>query len=93
MANPPPALIDAQLPAYLLPAVIDLLRDSTAHVIRKKLREEDELREEGLLPPVPRPKHSDKGKGKASEEEQVRDELEKKVERMGLMMGGYIAEK
>lgn len=90
LANPPPALIDAQLPAYLLPEVLGLLRESTTHVLRKKRKEEDELREDGLLPP---PQDRGKGKGKASEEDEVRAEVEKKVERMGLMVGGYVAEK
>lgn len=88
LANPSPLLIDSQLPSYLLPAILNLLRESTGHVSRKKRAEEDELREEGLLPPL----GVDKGKRKAVEEE-IEDEARRKVERIGLMVGGYVAEK
>jgi hypothetical protein len=69
-----------------------LLRDSTRHVISKKRREEDALREEGLLPPL----DQGKGKGKATAEDEARaveEEMGRKVERIGLMVGSYIAEK
>lgn len=92
LAAPPPSLIDSQLPSYLLPNVIELLRDSTRHVINKKRKEEDALREEGLLPAI----DQGKGKGKATEEDEARaveEEMNKKVERIGLMVGSYIAEK
>ncbi|KAK6910516.1 transporter particle component [Kwoniella mangroviensis CBS 8886] len=90
LANPAPVLIDSQLPNYLLPNVLDLLRDSSRHVIRRKREQEDSLRSEGLLPPL------EKGKGKQVEDEEeklVEDELARKVERVGLMVGGHIAEK
>lgn len=73
--------------------MLDLLRDSTRHVIQKKRKEEDELRDEGLLPPTT---ENVKGKGKASAEDEARaveQELGKKVESIGLMVGGYVAEK
>jgi hypothetical protein len=88
LAVPPPSLIDSQLPSYLLPNVLDLLRESTNHVISRKRKEEDTLREEGLLP--------GKGKGKATPEDEARaveEEMNRKVERIGLMVGSYIAEK
>jgi hypothetical protein len=88
LASPPPSLIDSQLPSYLLPNVLDLLRESTNHVISRKRKEEDTLREEGLLP--------GKGKGKATPEDEARaveEETNRKVERIGLMVGSYIAEK
>jgi hypothetical protein len=88
LASPPPSLIDSQLPAYLLPNVLDLLRESTNHVISRKRKEEDALREEGLVP--------GKGKGKATAEDEARaveEETNRKVERIGLMVGSYIAEK
>jgi hypothetical protein len=88
LASPPPSLIDSQLPSYLLPNVLDLLRESTNHVISRKRTEEDALREEGLLP--------GKGKGKATPEDEARaveEETNRKVERIGLMVGSYIAEK
>jgi hypothetical protein len=91
LAAPPPLLIDSQLPSYLLPNVLDLLRESTAHVISRKRREEDALREEGLLPAG-----QGKGKGKATPEDEakaVEEEMGRKVERIGLMVGSYIAEK
>lgn len=91
LAAPTPSLIDSQLPVYLLPCVLALLRESAGHVVRRKRREENELREEGLLPAV-----DGKGKGKASEEEiseVIEGEALKRVERIGLMVGGYIAEK
>lgn len=90
LAAPTPLLIDSQLPSYLLPCVLALLRESSGHVVRQKRREEEELREEGLLPPL------DKGKGKASEAEMkelIEGEALKRVERIGLMVGGYVAEK
>ncbi|KAK8854814.1 hypothetical protein IAR55_003553 [Kwoniella newhampshirensis] len=98
LATPTPTLIDSQLPSYLLPPVLELLRESSAHVIRRKRAEEDELRKEGLLPPL-----QGKGKGRAAngggggeEEDEKRlidAELGKRIERIGLMVGGYIAEK
>ncbi|WVQ81878.1 hypothetical protein IAT38_004005 [Cryptococcus sp. DSM 104549] len=96
LATPTPTLIDAQLPNYLLPPVLDLLRESAAHVVRRKRAEEDALRAEGLLPP----KEREKGKGKEGEVDEaeeerriVEEELARRVERMGLMVGGHIAEK
>lgn len=91
MAAPTPALIDSQLPNYLLPCVLDLLRSSSSHVVQRKRRQEDELRAEGLLPPL------DKGKARATAEDEerrlVEEETAKRVERIGLMVGGYVAEK
>jgi hypothetical protein len=91
MAAPTPALIDSQLPNYLLPCVLDLLRSSSLHVVQRKRKQEDELRAEGLLPPL------DKGKAKATAEDEERrliaEETAKRVERIGLMVGGYVAEK
>jgi hypothetical protein len=79
------------MPNYLLPSVIDLLRSSTSHVITKQRRQEDELRAEGLLPPL------DKGKGRANpvddDKRLVEEETAKRVERIGLMVGGFVAEK
>jgi hypothetical protein len=91
LASPTPSLLDAQLPAYLLPGVLSLLRDSAAHVVRRKRFAEEQLRQEGLIPPV------GKGKGRADdgseESELVESEAMKRVERIGLMVGGYVAEK
>jgi hypothetical protein len=91
LAAPTPSLIDSHLPNYLLPQVLDLLRESAAHVVRRKRQEEEDLRAEGLLPPV------DKGKGRASANDDdkrlIEEELAKRVERMGLMVGGYVAER
>jgi hypothetical protein len=92
LAAPSPILIDSQLPSYLLPNVLDLLRESTRHVITKKRQQEDQLREEGLIPAS----EYGKGKGKATPEDEARaieEETARKVERMGLMVGSYIAEK
>jgi len=92
LAAPSPILIDSQLPSYLLPNVLDLLRDSTRHVVSRKRQQEDQLREEGLLPPA----DLAKGKGKAPAEDEARaadEETARKVERIGLMVGSYIAEK
>ncbi|WVR07575.1 hypothetical protein IAU60_004617 [Kwoniella sp. DSM 27419] len=93
LASPSPSLIDSQLPHYLLPSALDLLRDSATHVIRQSRAEENALRSDGLLPAL------DKGKGKAKgdqdrEEARLIDEaLAQRTERIGLMVGGYIAEK
>ncbi|ODN82339.1 transporter particle component [Cryptococcus wingfieldii CBS 7118] len=84
LANPAPALIDAQLPGYLLPPVLHLLRQSSTHVVRKRRAQEEELRSEGLLPP--RTQIED-------EETVIEEELAKRIERIGLMAGGLIAEK
>ena len=69
-------------------------------MIQSKRREENELREEGLLPPAPASATTDggnaKGKGRAVDDDEARaveQELAKKVERIGLMVGGYVAEK
>lgn len=86
LANPPPTLTDAQLPGYLLPPTFNLLRESSAHVIRKKKEEEDELRNEGLLPPLSE-------KDAKDESRLIEEELSKRIGRIGLMVGGFIAEK
>lgn len=104
LANPSPHLLDAQLPAYLLPCVLDLMRDSTRHVVRRKLAEEDALRDEGLLPSASGSSggaaaaaaRDNKGKGRMSAEDEERlieSEALKRVERIGLMVGGHIADK
>lgn len=88
LANPKPAQLDAHLQNYLLPNVLALLRDSANHVLTKKTAREQALREEGLIP--------GKGKGKATREEEelaLDNEVHKRIERIGLMVGGYIAEK
>lgn len=90
LASPLPTLIDAHLPSYLLPHVLTMLRDSSRHVVQRKIAQEEALREEGLLPA------RNKGKGKMTREEEelvVETEALKRVERMGLMVGGFIAEK
>ncbi|WRT68365.1 uncharacterized protein IL334_005341 [Kwoniella shivajii] len=93
LANPAPVLIDSGLPNYLLPNVLNLLRDSSAHVIRKKKAQEDELREEGLIPPLEKGKGKGKEENEGNEERLIQDELNRKMEKIGLMVGGYIAEK
>ncbi|OCF42700.1 transporter particle component [Kwoniella heveanensis CBS 569] len=102
LATPAPILIDSILPSYLLPNVLNLLRDSSRSVVRRKKEEEDQLRAEGLLPPLQsdtsgQGQGQGKGKGKVDEgheeERLVEVALGKKVERIGLMVGGYIAEK
>ncbi|WWC71595.1 uncharacterized protein I206_105553 [Kwoniella pini CBS 10737] len=97
LANPIPCLIDSQLPNYLLPNLLNLLNESSKYVIKKKKIEENQLRLEGLIPKL------EKGKGKQiindQEEEEkeinklINEEVNKKIERIGLMVGGYIAEK
>lgn len=81
LANPSPVLIDSQLPNYLIPAVSDLLHQSTQHVLDKRRQEEAALRVEGLLP-----------KGKAKEYS-VDEEAARRMERIGLMVGGHVAER
>ena len=110
MANPAPDLIDAHLPTYLLPGVLDLLRESTVYSVRKRRKAERALADEGVLPMSMARLGIDKGKGKGRADAQVdgqegdaegegegdelvEEELAKKVERMGLMVGGYVAEK
>ncbi|WWC90738.1 uncharacterized protein L201_005675 [Kwoniella dendrophila CBS 6074] len=115
LANPSPILIDSQLPNYLLPNILDLLKDSSKYVIKKKKHQEDVLVKEGLLPRPPNPSnsnskgknkqkdsHGDNALGEEEEEEEEEDEgtnkliqveLQKRIERIGLMVGGYIAEK
>lgn len=91
MAAPTPSMIDSQLPNYLLPYVLDLLKSSSAHVVERRRKEEEELRAEGLLPAL------DKGKARATAEDEERrlieEETAKRVERIGLMVGGFVAEK
>lgn len=85
-----------------------MLRESTAHVIKKKRKEEDELRAEGLIPPKPKPNGKGRavdgahsagttgGSGDVVDEEEVRlidEEFAHRIERIGLMVGGYVAEK
>ncbi|EIW67294.1 hypothetical protein M231_01604 [Tremella mesenterica] len=92
LAIPNPTLIDSHLPTYLLPCVYDVLRQSTAHAIAKKRKAEQDLVDEGLI--TFSSLSLEKGKGKAEVEEGVVDEeLTKRLERIGLMVGGYIAEK
>jgi hypothetical protein len=90
LASPTPILLDASLPSYLLPQVVRMLRESAEHVVRRRIAREEELRSEGVIP-------VSGGKGKGRAEGDVREMIEKegsdRVERIGLMVGGYIAEK
>ncbi|WVO13434.1 hypothetical protein L204_101050 [Cryptococcus depauperatus] len=85
LANPAPVLIDAQLPGYLLPCVLDLLRESSKRQVMKRRAEEEQLRNEGLLPL--------QSENEPEEAAVVEEELAKRIERIGIMVGGYIAEK
>ena len=88
LADPPPTLIDSHLPSYLLPEVLRCLQESSSHVIRRKRKLEDEYRAEGLIP-------RDNGKRKGPEDDKrlIDAEIAGKIERMGLMVGGYVAER
>lgn len=92
LASPTPLLIDASLPGYLLPQVVRSLRDSAEHVVRRRLSREERLREEGLIPASP---SSSKGKSRADGAvmQMIDKEAMERVERIGLMVGGYVAEK
>lgn len=87
LASPTPLLLDAALPTYLIPQVVRALRESAEYVVRRRIAHEDKLREEGLIP----------GKGKGRADEEVRELIDKesaeRVESIGLMVGGFIAEK
>lgn len=89
LASPTPILLDANLPNYLLPQLISSLRDSAAHVLQRRYDEEDKLREDGLIPGLP----GGKGKGRAVDHAAVEAETMERVQRIGVMVGGYIAEK
>ncbi|KAL7423888.1 hypothetical protein Q5752_001473 [Cryptotrichosporon argae] len=93
LAAPAPRLLDAQLPAYLLPQAIAALTASATHVVRRRLGAEAEMREQGLLPPL----LTGSGKGKEKETEpdaaMVEGEVAARLERMGQLVGGYVAEK
>lgn len=82
-------LVDASLPAYLLPAALSALADSAAAAVKRSIAAETEAEGESLnmLDAV-----GDKGKGKDMSL-LVDAAVHARVERMGVMVGGYIAEK
>ena len=97
LASPTPLLLDSNLPNYLLPEVIASLQAGVSHVVRKRIEEEEKLREEGLLPPM-----SSKARGKLKQTQQeaeaeiareVDEEVRERLSKMGQMVGGFIAEK
>jgi hypothetical protein len=99
LAAPTPSLLDANLPNYLLPEVISSLLAGADHVVRKRLADEERLRDEGLLPPAGMSAKS-RGKLRQTKEEaeaevrlEVEEEVRERLGRMGQMVGGFIAEK
>lgn len=102
MATPTPLLVDASLPGYLLPAAISALSDSAAFAVRRRLAAEREA--EGGEPSSSSSNVIDageKGKGRAGAGGDadadmpllVDEAVAARIERMGLMVGGYVAEK
>lgn len=102
MATPTPLLVDASLPGYLLPAAITALSDSAAFAVRRRLAAEREA--EGGEPSSSSSNVIDageKGKGRAGAGGDadadmpllVDEAVAARIERMGLMVGGYVAEK
>ena len=88
LSAPTPTLIDSQLSAYLIPSVLDALKSSSRAAVRRRREWE---RSEGLY------SQEAKGKGKPDEaeeeEEEVKAALRSRIEAMGLMVGGTIAER
>jgi hypothetical protein len=93
MASPVPPLVDASLPSYLLPAAITALAESTAAAARRRLALERAAEGDSA---VSANAHATPDKGKAGEEQiprLVEEGVAARLESIGLMVGGYIAEK
>lgn len=82
LATPTPLLVDATLPGYLLPAALSALAESSAHALERRAALESDA--EGTGAGV-----EDKDKKRA----EVKDAVSKRTERIGLMVGGFVAEK
>lgn len=96
MAAPAPLFVDASLPGYLVPAAMEALAESTATAIRRRMALEREV--EGSEGSAAGPNfHDIPDKDEHVTEEQVPKLVEEgvavRLERMGLMVGGYVAEK
>lgn len=77
LASPTPLLVDASLPGYLLPAALSALAESSAHALERRIRAEQEA-----------------GEGEeVVKEGLVTEAVTKRTERIGLMVGGFVAEK
>ena len=87
LAAPPPVLIDDHIPNYLTPCVLEALRQSSSYVVNKRRKAEEDLRKEGFLPNDGHPN------GEPRAEEMIEAEMAERMERIGAMVGGYIAEK
>ncbi|BEJ17875.1 hypothetical protein CspHIS471_0701430 [Cutaneotrichosporon sp. HIS471] len=90
LATPTPFLVDSSLPAYLLPAALSALADSAAAAVRRRIAAETEAEgESSSMLDV-----GNKGKEKAADMPLLVDAaVATRVERIGYMVGGYIAEK
>lgn len=91
MATPTPLLVDASLPVYLLPAALSALADSAAAAVRRRIAAETEAEGESssMLDAG-----DGKGKGRAADMPLLVDAaVATRLERIGYMVGGYIAEK
>lgn len=87
-------LIDASLPAYLLPEALNALADSAAAAVRRRIAAETEAEGESASMLDATPADGGKGKGREADMPQlIEAAVATRVERMGYMVGGYIAEK
>lgn len=97
MATPVPPLVDASLPGYLVPAAMTVLAESTASSIRRRLALEREAEGgEGSASGPNAHETPEKGKTRAAEDDVprlVEEGVAIRLERMGLMVGGFVAEK
>lgn len=85
-----PTLIDSQLPGYLVPSVLDALRESSRVAVRRQREWE---RSEGPFTADSVKGKAKQGEGDQEEEEQVKQALRNRIEAIGLVVGGTIAER
>ncbi|KAL1406422.1 hypothetical protein Q8F55_008121 [Vanrija albida] len=97
LAAPVPALVDAALPAYLVPAALKALTDSASYAVHRRLEAEREAEGSAEGAFATEAAAAAKGKGKSAAADAVPGIVEEAVatrmERIGFMVGGFIAEK
>lgn len=91
-----PPFVDSSLPGYLVPAAMQALAESTASSIRRRLALEREAEGGGGAAGPNWHEIPDKDTGRVTEEQVprlVEEGVAVRLERMGLMVGGFVAEK
>ncbi|TXT12861.1 hypothetical protein VHUM_01262 [Vanrija humicola] len=96
LASPVPALVDAALPAYLVPSALKALTESASYAVHRRLEAEREAEGSAEGAFATEAAAAAKGKGKSVAADTVPGIVEEAVatrmERIGFMVGGFVAE-